>query len=226
MFVDRVSSEYLKSARYSLIMCRSRKPFEVKKEKKKEIKTYLSLTIFFPGYFHLCFICFILGWLFTTENAEMKIKRLLSKHLAPGSAKVSGFGVLMVCFAVNIWIWCWISLLLVIYKNLLHEQCEGGCMCMQAGEYTQVLSCSWDIHVAVMKQLLTSSQLIPHSCPAGTCRTQWESKGTILVASLFLSHWCCYFQNFIKHQRYPWWAGESRENPEVLKEIIQICVLC
>lgn len=129
MFVDWVSSKYLKRARNSLIMCRSRKPFEVKKEKNKRNKRDQNIPFpynLFPGYFHLCFVCFILGWLSATENAWMKIKRLLSKHLAPHSAKVSGSGVLMICFVVSFWIWCWIFWLLVIYKNLLHKQREGG----------------------------------------------------------------------------------------------------
>lgn len=96
-----------------------------------------------------------------SRNAETKIKRLLSKHLAPGSAPVSGFGV-MICFVVSIWFWCWI----------LGCYCTGICCLSSVEEGTWVCRLvSVDSSLIVLRRdscgcndtTLTSSQLIPHS---------------------------------------------------------------
>lgn len=161
--VSWLSDKYLKRARNSLIMCRSGTPFEVKKRWKHKFALYGL----FPDYFHWCFICFILGWFSTAENAEMKIKRLLSKHPAPSPDKVSGFDVL-ICFVVSMGNWHWIFCLLVVSKDLLHEWGEGGRGCglvnVQDGFLLlQGYLCSCDLTA------YNQSHLIPHSCPPSTC---------------------------------------------------------
>lgn len=158
-----------------------------------------------------------------SRNPEMKITRLFSKHLAPSSAIVSGFGALMICFVVNIWIWRWIFWLL-FHRNLLLWRGAYGC----AGwwVYTAVLllrrdSCGC---TDTTEQLPADSTLVPR-VPEG-CSEILESHGTVVVVSLLSFHWCCDFDIFTRHQRHLWWARESRETREVLREIIQIHMLC
>lgn len=187
MSVCWLNDNYLKRARNSLIMCRYRKPFEV----KKRWKYIFALYGLFPDYFHWCFVCFILGWFSTAENAEMKIKRLLSKHLAPSSDKVSGFGVL-ICFVVNMGNRRWMFWLLVISKNLLHEWGEGGRGCELVNVHNGFLLL-WGYLCSCNLTSYNQSHLILHSCPSGTCglllgfRIQWNNSGdTSLFISLML----------------------------------------
>lgn len=152
-----------------------------------------------------------------SRNAETKIKRLLSKHLAPGSAPVSGFGV-MICFVVSIWFWCWIFGLW-LHRNLLPEQCGGGHMGVQAGECRQQSDRAQERFMWLQwhnSNQLPADSTLQNPLGAWRCSGTLDSHWTTVVVSLLSPHWCCDFDSFIRHQRDLWWAGESRGTPEVL----------